>query len=450
MKRRPSLKNRLLLSVLGLITLAWVATTAKTYSDARDELDEILDAHLTQAAALLEAHESAEIPESKEADASYEIDTEHVPLLHKYSRRVAFQLWKDGTTLSLHSLNAPEEPLASLTPGFSNRKIEGHTWRVFTTWDSDNDMLIQVAERADTRVHLAREIAGHMLLPLLFTLPILAALLWLAISKAMRPVVALTEEVAQRAPDNLTLLDTGIAPAEVVPLIERLNSLFSRIRTSLDNERRFTADAAHELRTPIAAIKAQAQVARGAHDADSRTHALDNAIAGCDRATHLIEQLLTLARLDIATESAKESCDLRQIVREVMAELAPTALQKEIELVLEEGAEAHVQGLPALLRILLRNLIDNAIRHNPPGTRVTVLTESQAGRIALAISDNGPGIPEEDLGKLTERFFRPLGTSASGSGLGLSIVRRIADIHDAQLQLVSQPGTGLRVEILFR
>lgn len=439
---QASLKKTLLLTVLSIIALVWIASAALTYLDARQELDEVLDAHLAQAASLLDAQAPHEL---------YEVDTEHAPQLHKYSRRVAFQIWGYADKkLSLHSINAPDEPLGPFEPGFVTRRIDGQPWRVFTTWDSDRDHLIQVAERADSREHLAREIAGHMLLPLLVALPVLAALLWLAITKALRPVVVLADEVERRAPDNLSALDAPSAPAEVAPLIERLNALFSRIRHSLDNERRFTADAAHELRTPVAAIKAQVQVARGADGQAERVRALDNAIAGCDRATHLIEQLLTLARIDATGENLMEACDLHRIAGEVIADLAPAALEKNVQLELAGNESVTVRGLPALLRIQLRNLIDNAVRHTPPGTQVTVRVARIAGKGTITVSDNGPGISGEELTRLSERFFRPLGTTASGSGLGLSIVRRIAEIHGAELRIANNDtGPGLRIAVTF-
>jgi two-component system sensor histidine kinase QseC len=440
MTTAASLKKRLLLPVLGIIALVWTSAVVLTYRDARNELDEVLDAHLAQAASLLDA---------QTLHRHGAVDTDHAPQLHKYSRQVAFQIWETNGKLGLHSINAPDEPLAAFAPGFSNRMIDAHRWRVFTTWDSDQDHLIQIAERADRREHLAREIAGHLLLPLLITLPVLAVLLWLAITKALRPLVGLADEVERRAPGNLTPLDPGRAPAEIAPLIQRLNVLFERIRDSLDSERCFTADAAHELRTPVAAIRAQAQVARGAAEDAERIHALDKAIAGCDRATHLIEQLLTLARLDATREQTKEPCALRTIAGEVIAEMAPTALGNHIQLELADGPDLTVPGQPGLLRVLLRNLLNNAIHHTGPGTVVTVQPDTLGGKPVLRVFDNGPGVNPETLAHLSERFYRPLGTRGDGSGLGLSIARRIAELHQAEFRLSSPPDSGLHIDIVF-
>jgi two-component system sensor histidine kinase QseC len=328
--------------------------------------------------------------------------------------------------------------------------VDGQRWRVFSTWDESHRNLIHVAENTKERDELARNIAGNLLTPLLFSLPLLALLLWVAVAQSLRPLARLTDEVARRDPDTLAPLDAGAAPREVAPLIARLNSLFARIDASLQKERRFTADAAHELRTPVAAIKAQAQVARSASADAERIHALDKAIQGCDRATHLIDQLLTLARLDTLSDEGTEPCRLRGIAAEAIAAIAPSALNQDVRLELVEGDEAVVRGNPVLLRILLRNLIDNAVRHTRPGTSVRVEVADEQGQTRLSVVDNGPGIPEAELAKVAERFYRPLGTRASGSGLGLSIVKRIAEIHAASLQLAAgENGNGLRVTVLL-
>ncbi len=441
MLRKPSLKRHILALTLGAILLVWLAAAALTYIDARRELNEMLDAHLAQASTLLVAQASHELEE---------IETERGPLPHRYSLRVAFQVWEHGTQLRLRSANAPMEPLTRQQGGFSDAVIQGRQWRVFSTWDNTRTMLIHVAEQAEVRDELARGIASNLLRPLWVALPLLGVLIWVAVRGGLRPLTRLTREVEQRAPDNLAPLDATATPAEVTPLIERLNQLFNRIGNVLENERRFTADAAHELRTPVAAIKAQAQVARGATDEAARRHALDSAIAGCDRATHLIEQLLTLARLENAASDKLENCALRTLAARIMGEIAPAALDKGVQLELAEGEEVIANGMPALLTVLLRNLIDNAVRHTPAGSTVFVEVSSLLGKPSVTICDDGPGLPPEELEKISQRFYRPLGTAASGSGLGLSIVRRIAELHDAVLTISSsETKSGLKVTVTF-
>lgn len=435
-----SLKQRLLLLSLTTVLVVWVAASLFTYFDAREEFEELLDAHLAQSASLLVAQSSHDLDE---------IETEHAPLLHKYSRRVAFQVWDEERVLRLHSANAPMQLLATKEQGYSDNIIDGKRWRVFSTLGAAENNLIQVAERTDVRDDLAESIAGNLLKPLLVSLPLLALLLWIAVSRSLRPLVKLTAEVGQREPENLHALEVTSAPAEVQPLIERLNQLFARMEASLQNERRFTADAAHELRTPVGGIKAQAQVALATIDDEQRRHALDNVILGCDRATRLIEQLLTLARIDNLGDDLTESCPLKAIAAEVIAQIAPMALKQDVRLELCAGEEHVINGNPLLLRVLLRNIIDNAVRHTPSGTEVKININTTAGLTCLSVTDSGQGIPEAELSRVAERFYRPVGTTASGSGLGLSIVKRIAEIHHATLDLKAS-STGLTVSLMFR
>ncbi len=440
MRGHASLKRRLLTLALMTVIVVWIGAATFIYFDAREEFDEVLDAHLAQDAALLVVQATHELDELEE---------DHAPQLHKYARGVAFQIWEKGTRLRLHSANSPPQHLTDVG-GFSNSTIDGHLWRVFSTWDESGEYLVHVAERADLREKLARDIAGNMLLPLLFSLPLLALLLWVAVTRGLLPLDKLAADVGQRDPKTLAPLDMATAPREVMPLIERLNQLFARIDATIQKERRFTADAAHELRTPVAAIKAQAQVARAATGDAERLHALNNAILGCDRATHLIEQLLTLARLDALDGGVIEICRLREMASGEIGAIAPSALAKGARIELAEGDEITVRGNSELLRILMRNLIDNAVRHTPSGTTVKISFEYRQGVASLSVSDDGPGIPEQEINKVTERFYRPVDTQASGSGLGLSIVKRIVELHDASLRFEQANSSGgLRATVMF-
>lgn len=365
-----SLRQRLLILVLGVVALVWCGMATFMYFDTRHQLDDVLE--------------------------HYSDEVESVFRHHRHEQ-------------------------------------------------DDDD--IYGMELLQARSGLAGKITFLALFPLLLILPVLAGLLWWVIAASLRPLVRLTQAVASRQPDNLAPLDVA-APSEVVPLIERLNHLFSRTGKLIENERRFTADAAHELRTPIAAIKAQLQVAKGAQDGGEQQRALDNAIQGCNRATHLIEQLLTLARLESADTSSLQDCFLPALATEVIADMAPAALEKDVSLELLESENITVKALPALLQVMLRNLLDNAVRYTPAGTQVQVGVYREQGKAVLSVTDNGPGLPAEELANITRRFYRALGTGAEGSGLGLSIVQRIAEIHQAELAFTSR-GQGLAVSITF-
>jgi len=436
-----SLKARLLALALAATVAVWAATIAFAWIDARKEIDELLDAHLAQAASLLIAQTSGEVEE---------IDIEHAPLLHKAARRVAFQLWENGEHLRLHSVNSPQTPLGSSIEGFSDRVVDGKAWRVFTAWNASHEILIHVGERADVRKELAQELAEGLVGPLLIALPVLALLLWVAVNRGLRPLVVLTDEVSKREPDNLAPIEAGRTPREVAPVIHQINRLFNRIDRSLELERRFTADAAHELRTPVAAIKAQAQVAKMAGGEDTRNHAIDLVLAGADRAARLVEQLLTLARLDSAGRNLLQPTDLRKLAVMVIADLVPSASNKRVSLELTEDEGSVVPAIPGLLEVLLRNLIDNAIRHSPEGSTVVVRAAPDGEGALFSVTDNGPGIPATERESVFHRFYRLPEAGEGGSGLGLSIVAQIAEIHGARVRLADPPtGTGLEVTVNF-
>ncbi|MEK7438731.1 MAG: ATP-binding protein, partial [Pseudomonadota bacterium] len=274
---------------------------------------------------------------------------------------------------------------------------------------------------------------------------------WFNVARGLRPLAALGGLVAGRDAGKLGTLDAGAAPAEVLPLVENLNRLFERVAQLIGKERRFTADASHELRTPLAALKTQAQVALASSSDAERSHALENVITGCDRAAHLVQQLLTLARLDPDELGSKaEVCDLQALAGKSVAELAPYALSKNIEIDLAEGAAVETMGHAGLIAILLRNLIDNAIRYSPAGGSVHVRAARDGQAATLTVIDQGPGIPADERDKVGQRFYRVLGSEEYGSGLGLSIVKRIAELHDASLSLEDGPqGKGLSVTARF-
>jgi two-component system sensor histidine kinase QseC len=440
--RVPSLRRRLVVFLLAAIAVTWVVTSLVGYRDARHEIDELLDAHLAQSASLLVSQVGHELEE---------IDVEHAPELHRYARRVAFQIWERGE-LRLHSQNAPNVRLSSKESGFSDTEAGGARWRVFSVWDARHRYLVQVAEERRVRERIAIGAARNQLVPLLVALPVLGLLVWLAVTRGMRPLVLLSGEVARRDPDMLAPLPRADAPAEVRPLIDELNALFGRVASSIENERRFTADAAHELRTPLAAVRAQAQVARGASDDQERRRALDGVIAGCDRAAHLVAQLLTLARLDPQGFFARsEPCDLADVVRASVAELASQALARRIDIGVDAPAAAPIDGDPLLLAVLVRNLVDNAIRYSDAGTAVTVSAVfADAAGTRLEVADQGRGVAAEALGRLGQRFFRADPGSESGSGLGLAIVRRICELHRARLSIgPGSQGRGLTVTVIF-
>jgi len=277
------------------------------------------------------------------------------------------------------------------------------------------------------------------------------------VRRGTAPLRHLGQTLSRRSALDLAPLDLPAAPREMQPMLRAMNDLFARISALMQAERRFTADAAHELRMPIAAIRAQAQVALAEPDASLRQHALQATLLGCDRATRLVEQLLTLARLEAGERPAFQALDLAQLLRQVLADLAPAAMQRGQMLSLDEApASATLQGNEPLISALLRNLVDNALRYSPAGAREELRLQAMdastelKGGWRLQVDDSGPGMSEAELQRLGERFYRVLGHEASGSGLGWTIAQRIAELHGAVLQAGrSERLGGLQVSLSF-
>lgn len=442
--RQRSVRRQLLVLILSAVSVAWIAAATVSFRDARHEVAEVLDAHLAQTASLISVERDSDEDED-------EVDTEHAPVLHRYGRRVMFQVWRNGTTLGRHSQHAPDRPLSTLKDGFSDTTIGGSSWRVFSTWDARGRVLVQVAEQDHERDELATAVARNFIVPLAVALPVLGLMIWAAVGRATQSLTRVNQQVASRAADNLTPLDVDDAPSEIGAVVANLNQLFERVQELIEQERRFTADAAHELRTPLAGIRAQAQVARGAANEVERVHALDAVMAGCDRATRAVEQMLTLARLaPDAVSFQPTSVQLGDVLKTTIADLAPAVLAKQMEIEFTGQDPVCVFGDAGLLGILFRNVIDNAVRYSPLGTKVDIELDVTGAEARVRVKDAGPGMSVEERTNVGRRFYRAPGTRAAGSGLGLSIVRRIADLHRGHIRLETSPtGTGLQVVIVL-
>ena len=372
-----SLRLRLVVLLSIGLGLAWLVAAWYTHLESRKEISELFDAQLAQSAQVLLGTTRHELHERSERDDE-ERPSSHEPLSHEYEQKLIFQIW-DEHDLLLRSSAAPNIAMAS-EEGFSETLLNGLPFRVFSRWDKHHEFMIQVAEPMDKRESLALHITLKMLFPTLIAFPVLALMLWLGVGAGLRPLKQLKQEVKQRAANQLEPLATADVPEEVAPLVNSLNDLFARLEKAFEGERRFTADAAHELRTPLAALKIQAQVAMRSSVKAERNAALENVLRGVDRATRLVEQLLTLARVDPETASKDfQPVDLHRLVVSIIADVEPLASEKKIELQLENGSECFVQGESTQLGLLLRNLLDNAIRYTPAGGSVSVRLNDNNG-----------------------------------------------------------------------
>jgi two-component system sensor histidine kinase QseC len=519
-----SIRSRTLLLVLGLLAVALSAISYVSYRDARHEIEELFDAVLAQQARLLAGMIPADMaPDARlalqqaldgavlgtGAPGGDEADDEKArPLGHEYESKLGFVVLDDAGNSLLQSASAPvgalERLLAALPrtaeaggssgalasvgarlAGYHTVQMPDGDWRLFVLQDTRDRQWILVGERQDVRGELVGKITLRSLLPDLVGLPLVGLLVWLAIGWGLRPLRHMVRRLKRRDPDKLSPLEVGDVPQELEPMVASLNRLLLQVTALLERERRFLAYAAHELRTPLAVLRIHAQNALQAPDPADRDGALRQLEAGIDRATRVVAQLLTLARLEPDAGSRHMAqIDLLALARQELAELTPLALEHGQELALEAGeAEEDSAGEAGSaggrddggdtgdeasngtkgsrggrdrggadfrlvadapgLGILLQNLVSNAVQHTPPGGRIRVVLEADTEAVVLRVQDSGPGVAPELRGKVFERFFRAGG--GSGAGLGLSIVARIVELHHGTITLGDSPFGGLEV-----
>ncbi|MEY8878375.1 MAG: ATP-binding protein [Leptothrix sp. (in: b-proteobacteria)] len=467
-----SLQQGLQWRLIGALMALWLAVATYAWYDLRSEVDSLLDGHLAQGMALLMAlqvqdHEfdemlgvdhAAEVPAADAAPPKWSGSEAAELALHRYATKAVFQVWYQGNLL-LRSADAPFEPLAQLKPGFSDTVVKGVQWRVYTAPAIRPDSYVIMGESHEAREQIMLTILRESWMPIVVGLPLLALAIALAVHQGLKPVVRLGADVSARKPDALDPIPVDESPRELAPLITALNQLFVRMHHSLESERRFTSDAAHELRTPIAGIRAQAQAALAVTDGTQRRQALLGTLSGCDHAAHLVDQLLQLARLEGArsphADSQIKTADVAMVAREEVAELAGAAFDKNQELVYEapEGQGPWwLAGEPVLVSSLIRNLIDNALRYSPNGAtvQISLLGRDAQGHFGFCVEDSGPGLPPALQQRLGERFFRAREIDVPGSGLGWSIVRRISQALGLTVAVDRSPTLGgLRVQVTW-
>ncbi|AOY95108.1 two-component sensor histidine kinase [Cupriavidus sp. USMAA2-4] len=423
----------------GLLAGIAIATVL-IYGQARQEANALFDYQMKQVAAALPSQFSDPVAPPLTAGPT-------VGLLHG-DEDVVIHIW-DGSGRSLYLSHAHPALPPQAELGFSDVRTDQGEWRIYSV--QLGPAVVQIAQPMSARRTLAARMALRTVAPLLLLLPLLGWLVWLAVGRGLRPLREIAEEVGARDAATLAPLATRAMPAEVAPLSEALNQLLARLAQAIDTQRAFVADAAHALRTPLAALQLQAQLVERADGAEARQEAVARLRQGLERLTHLVNQLLTLARQEPgATPPPHEAVDLRALAGTVVADLTQAAIDRDIDLGLDaDPGELTVKGDADALRILLTNLVDNALRYIPRGGRVDVhLRRAEAGGVELAVSDNGPGIPADERARVFDRFYRLADAPTGGSGLGLAIVAEIAQAHGARVAL-EDAAPGLRVRIVF-
>ncbi len=460
-----SIRKFLLINLFMAVIIISSLTIIGSYYLAHKDIRRYMDSLLVQATLICQGLINKDISEDHLGEIQQQLDaipaqishfTNNMvrnPLKSHYTNRFQFQVWDTNGKVLLHSANAPKNKLYSPQDGFSNRFIDNEKWRVFTIHDNQLGIVIVAAEPFVIRDELGNRIARDDLYIMLLTYPISGVLIWFIIGLGLKSIRRVADEIAHRESNYLEPVDLQSVPVEIKPLVNELNKLFYRLHQALEREKRFAADAAHELKTPLAALRTQTQVALRTTNEQERNTALQHLITGVDRCTHVVQQLLTLSRL-LPEENMLEDIkkvNLPALAAEIIAQLVPAALEKNIEVALiNRKPIVIIEGNAIALGILIRNLVDNAIRYTPNNGKVKIYITTTSNHVNLRVTDNGPGIPPELRGRVFERFYRVLGNQSTGSGLGMAIVQQIALLHKAKVKLATpKNGKGLEVKVMF-
>lgn len=416
-----SIRKNLLIWLLTGLFVAGLGTGIATYLKTQEEVGEMLDYELRQIAYSMQ-HSTSFVPSQLEniGDTSRD-DNDFV-----------VQVWNANGEQLYSSQPSIKLPKAS-APGFSDIRNSDGGWRAFSVISGGR--FVQAALPDDARWETAASMALRMLAPLAVLVPALALLAWIAVRRSLAPMDRVTAEVERRDAFAMAPLDIHTVPEEIRPLLMALNRLLHRLDGSMETQRRFVADAAHELRTPLTALSLQSQLVEQAQDSGERNEAIKDLRLGIARASHLVSQLLTLARQEPDVQRPFVRLDLATLVRQVAGELAPLADSKNIDLGILVNQPEFVNGDKESLKILVGNLVDNAIRYTPQGGKVDVTLGNGSSGLVLRVRDSGSGIPFEDRERIFERFFRVAGNEVQGSGLGLAIVKQIAQRHGATIEI---------------
>jgi len=448
--KKNSLRRKVFNSLLLPIGLAIAAIGSIGFYSAREEVGEVYDAQLITAANVLWAlMEHDIIPSQKPINIGINekyLSEQEREAFDKNADGRMFRVWQGGKII-ISSEDSIPEAVKTLPPGFSEIKYDGDPWRIYSLHIPERRITVEIGEELEIRHYLVNHITLGLVVPLLVVFPAIAFLVWRGVGRGLKDVGEFSEQVQKRSSSDLSPLKFYNVPVELAALAESLNSLLHRLEESFLREKRFTENAAHELKTPLAALKIQAQLALAASTDHAREH-LTELIGGVERASRLVEELLILAK---NTEESRifSELDLYSEAGKAIARFAEFAVKKGIEITLREEVKTFVTGSQEILSPLIGNILDNAVKYTPSGGKVEVTVIEESGRPALKITDNGPGIPSAEYEKVFERFYRGQ-SKVTGSGLGLAIAKSMADNLGAEINFAEpESGQGLEVIVLF-
>jgi len=442
-----SIRVFLIAALLSSITLVIFVASLRGYQRSMDELQALFDDQLLQKTELLGHYVRAQQSAASGPDATV------VPFAAGGKSSLLYQVWRDADRRSvLRSAGTPESALLESEAGFQEMNFRGYRWRALVFPDTASNLWLLLAERDDLRYKIADRVVIAVLTPIVLGLPVLALIIWWVVSRGLRPISRLATELESREAGDLTAIELRGVPRELEVLANSANELLRRLEASFQREKRFAADAAHELRTPIAAIRVHLQ--NLVDELDEPGHSVQKLGEGVERLSHLVEQTLVLNRVAPDQYMANfVPLDLYEIAQQVIADIYPQVDAKHQAIQLE-GAATEIRGDRFGLEMLVLNLVSNAIKYTPVSGKIEVGVYRLAGRVHLYVMDSGPGIPESEYQRVFERFYRVGGdrhnSGVTGCGLGLSIVQRIVALHGAEIGLgPSRFGSGLKVTVIF-
>jgi two-component system OmpR family sensor kinase len=430
-----SIRRRLLAWLVSGVLLSGVIATLVIYVRARHEVDELFDQQLKQIALSLRDQEDLSVTQPETPDDQEE-------------ERIVVSAW-DRNGVPVFGLARGRLAPSAASEGYATVIWESEPWRVYIGAGSGG--IVEVAQPVAARASIAMRIVARILLPTIPVVVALITLVWITVRQGLKPLAEVTGALAARTGDALQPVVIENQAIEVMPFIRALNDLLHRLKREITRQKHFVADAAHELRTPLAALQLQLELVQSADSTAERTAALTQLRRGIERLTHLGQQLLTMARLDPDTaRRPAQTLDLSEVAIGVMGELWPLAKAKGIDLGSVEHERILVQGEPEALRIMLTNIVDNAIRYTPSGGRVDINLRQRGPRVELEVIDTGSGVPSDERDRVFDRFYRGMARTTNGSGLGLAIVKRIAEQCGGTIALEDgTDGHGLRFRIFF-
>ncbi|MBC2884501.1 sensor histidine kinase N-terminal domain-containing protein [Ochrobactrum sp. CM-21-5] len=443
-----SIRSRLTGILIGVTCLVWLFAVVWIHNSTQSQLEKVLDARLMEAArmvnSLLVDHRVEVGPDGGKGQLSLK----PMPDFPHYERQLFCQIWALDGQLVGRSESAPVTRLTDVANGFSNTVVAGERWRVFAVENTQLGLRVMVGDSLHVRETLVQNVVTGLVLPALLVLPILAGMIWLCVRRGLDPLSRLASLLSRRQAQDLRPLPETNLPKEIAPAVTALNGLFHRVEEARERERNFAIFAAHELKTPLAGLKTQAQIAEGTTDDAVRANAVRQIAAGVDRTSRLVSQLLDLAALETGDETEPLTREpVGKLLAAIALDLRMLAAHRGVSIELPENLPQISLPQPHLFTLAARNLIENAVNHSPKDGIVRCRIAADNGKLVLTVDDDGPGIPDEEMPYVTERFFRGAHRNENGSGLGLAIVQTAVARMEGSARLANRTGGGLCAEL---